>query len=89
MEDKEKHLWFQELRKDAKNQSKKQLQFTNIKKLKGKEPIQITKESVMHKLLDIDKIDYYINNDLSLNKIYRENAGKYNKNKGLSEMWED
>jgi hypothetical protein len=91
----EKHQWFKELRKDALEDAKEILG----SKLYGRErqgkfnfdsKKAYRNQSIMHQLMDSDEINFRINNNLSLNEIYKKNGSKYgkrNENEDLQEMW--
>lgn len=90
LQDKERYEQFQVLREDALKEAKRILKFKNAKHLHHfKERTAWGKnrwESSMHSLLDSDKIDYYISNQMSIEELYNEQASKYLKNNGDEDL---
>jgi hypothetical protein len=92
----EKHQWFKELRKDALEDAKRVLGDKLYgRKRQGKfnfDPKKAERnQSIMHKLIDMNEIDFRINNNLPIQDIYKRNGSKYgrrNENEDLQEMWD-
>jgi hypothetical protein len=78
------------LREDAQKEAKKILKIKNINKLpllRERNPWGKNRwSSSMHSLLDSDKIDYYIANQMPIEELYNEQASKYSKNNGDKDL---
>lgn len=75
--------FFQELRKDANLEAKKILntnRLTNLPFFRERTTWGSHRwKSSMHSLLDSEQIDYYIQNQMSIEELYDEQESKYNK----------
>ena len=92
----EKHQQFNLLRKEALEEAKKVLG----PKLYHKGRLgahtynkqKLTRyESVLHKLMNIDEIEFYVQNNLSIEELYKRDGSKYGKrttDEDLQEMWD-
>jgi hypothetical protein len=92
----EKHQQFNLLRKEALEEARKVLgPKLYHKKRSGAHTYnkqELTRyESVLHKLMNIDEIDFYVQNNLSIEELYKRDGSKYGKrttDEDLQEMWD-
>jgi hypothetical protein len=89
----EKHEQFKLLRKEALQEAREVLgPKLLVKYRQGKFNFDANRaernQSIMHKLMSVEEIEYRINNNLPIDDLYERDGSKFQRDKNVSKMWD-